>query len=309
MPIILLCLSIANNPPRNMKRCLLAPVHRCCLSEAGPSRYASIPAAAVAPSSLVRLPPRQYVAAPQPLFTGQRFASTKPTQSKKEIVPDGKPTDERIGMNAMVRQVDSETGRLQQEPRRVRDILASLDRSAYFLEQVTPAFADKDGSNERLAVCKVVSKRESYRAYKARKSAASATKSAGSNAQSTVQLTWLTTDNDLRHKVGRSRKSLFKNGRGAQVEWDIVTKKAKGAASGSKSDKEKVLERLEELMVAEPEDSDQHQDQDQNQGEAGENEAKQGKGKQGKIVRIRRRGEPEWDGDHRCRLTYEAYIK
>lgn len=214
-------------------------------------------------------------------------------------------------MNAMVRQVDSETGRLQQEPRRVRDILASLDRSAYFLEQVTPAFADKDGSNERLAVCKVVSKTESYRAYKARKSAASSTKAASSNAKSVVQLTWLTTDNDLGHKVGRSRKSLFRHGKGAQVEWDIVTKKAKGAASGSKGDKARVLERLEELMVAEPEDSDQHQDQDQDQdqGETEENEAKQGKGKQGKVVRIRRRGEPEWDGDHRCRMTYEAYIK
>lgn len=121
--------------------------------------------------------------------------------------------DENIPANFV--QIASEDGKLQ-PPQRLRDALASINRSQYFILQVSP------GSREQLPVCRVVSKQAVREYVRSKEKAAHASKTSLKQ----IELNWAIDSHDLSHRLKKLTEFLEK---GRKVEISLTRKKGKRA--------------------------------------------------------------------------------
>ncbi|TFK43088.1 hypothetical protein BDQ12DRAFT_642483 [Crucibulum laeve] len=128
----------------------------------------------------------------------------------------------------VVKLVDPETGRLT-EPRRLVDIIASIDKSTHFVELVTV---------DNGPIVKIVSKKEAFlKRHVAKVQAKLVTQR---NVQKEMQITWGTEPGDLAHKLAKVRQELEK---GHRVDLAFAPKKKRKLPTP-----EEMKERLEEIV-------------------------------------------------------------
>ncbi|OJJ49840.1 hypothetical protein ASPZODRAFT_156877 [Penicilliopsis zonata CBS 506.65] len=121
-------------------------------------------------------------------------------------------TDEKI--RAEFVHIVNESGSLD-EPIRLNNVLRSIDRSKFFLLQVSPATPDKP------PVCKIVSK-QAMREIERTKAKAAVT--ASKNSVKQIELNWAIDAHDLAHRLKQLRTFLDK---GRKVEIILTRKKGK----------------------------------------------------------------------------------
>ncbi|PWN88237.1 hypothetical protein FA10DRAFT_303221 [Acaromyces ingoldii] len=190
------------------------------------------------------------------------------------LAPTSPPRDDLI-RSRLVRLVDPETGSLSSRPQRPRDILASINRTQYWLVQVTKVGAEQDEQEggqrgrsseainiDELPIVKLVSKKEAYdkqRAQKRAKASSDADGAAGgtalgaSSAPKEVQLTWSSTPHDISHKLSSMvEKHLQRRGPGAKCTVVISSKKGKGRDGGANAtQKAEIIKSVEDIVCAE----------------------------------------------------------
>jgi translation initiation factor IF-3 len=178
-----------------------------------------------------------------------------------------------------VQLVDSETGKLVGEPRNPKLILAEIDRTHYYLLQVT--------RDQEVPIVKVMSKKDAY--LKSKAGGGGAGKTVASQPPAEVQISWLVTEHDLSHKLESGKRHLSKKGPGSRVSITITTKKGRKWTSGQEEDKLAVVKKIEDLMTA------------ADAGGAGESSAP--------AVRVRRKGDVKWVEPNKVGATivFEAY--
>ncbi|KAI4196535.1 MAG: hypothetical protein LQ348_002281 [Seirophora lacunosa] len=159
------------------------------------------------------------------------YLSTLNARRPQQPQDSGPPRDEAIG-EPQIQVVDPTGGGPLQPLRRLRDALASIDRSLYYLvqvgEKIHPRYADLPGpqdggsdSRPRVPVCKIVSK-ASFRQAKAEKSRPRKDFAA---TVKEVEINWSISQNDLNHRLKRLREFLEQ---GRRVEVALGKRKKKG---------------------------------------------------------------------------------
>jgi hypothetical protein len=152
---------------------------------------------------------------------------------------------------------------------------------------------------------------------KAKEKSSNAKKSNATGASGTmeIQLTWLVTEHDLSHKISGAKKHFNKKGSGSKVTIVVSTRKGKKWTSGTAEEKEGVMKKIEERIIAEQEEpeiggEDQLQGAAVGEGEESPAAASGGGGKKQKTIRVRRKGEITWANTAKTNatVTYEAYM-
>ncbi|KAL8652134.1 MAG: hypothetical protein Q9210_002863 [Variospora velana] len=159
------------------------------------------------------------------------YLSTLNAKRPQQLQGSGPPRDEAIAERE-VQIVDPNGGGPLQPLRSLRDALASIDRSLYFLvqvgEKIHPRYADLPGpqdgerdSRPRIPVCKIVSK-ASFRKAEAEKSRPRKDPAA---AVKEVEINWSISQNDLNHRLKRLKEFLEQ---GRRVEVALGKRRRKG---------------------------------------------------------------------------------
>lgn len=162
--------------------------------------------------------------------TTSRLTKTRPPEKRKH------PWDEEIRAQ-LIYVVDPTTNQLPTSaetsetlpPRTRYDVLNSLDRKTHRLVQV----AEPEDPEDKLspAICKIVSKKDSYEQEKKKKVAAKQASSgvkAKEGSMKTLELNWAIDGNDLGHRLGKVREFLAE---GRKVEVVFAAKKKGRKAS------------------------------------------------------------------------------
>ncbi|KAJ5682340.1 hypothetical protein N7462_005505 [Penicillium macrosclerotiorum] len=129
----------------------------------------------------------------------------------KRTPPNTQIKDEAIGTR-LVQIVDEEQG--LRPPQRLAEVLASFDRSKFFLLQVSGATAD------RPPVCKILNKMEARQHEKAKAKSAKA----GKTQLKQIELNWAIDAHDLSHRLKQLTNFLEK---GRKVEVVMKRKRSK----------------------------------------------------------------------------------
>lgn len=249
-------------------------------SEAGPSRLCNVSRPSYLPS-LIHLKPAATTYAPNNLQRPHFHTIQQRGFSLSAVARANTFQDEDI-VATKVLLINYETGELSKDPVSPREILARIDRNRFILRQVADA---RDGLPP---VCKLMSKKDLFARAKSQSKAKTKSQTA---VQKRISITWLVTPNDLSHKIKQARKALAKGGKGSTVEVDIVTRKGRGFASGTREDKMKLIDSIDRQM------------QGSEDGEEGGNlEGSPG------SVNFRRKGNVDWrQEDSRAVVFYEVY--
>ncbi|KAL8970162.1 MAG: hypothetical protein Q9197_003954 [Variospora fuerteventurae] len=176
-----------------------------------------------------RILPRHFL--PNSQCRNAYYLSTLNAKRPQQPQSSGPPRDEAIAERE-VQIVDPNGGGPLQPLRRLRDALASIDRSLYFLvqvgEKIHPRYADlpgpQDGGQDtrpRIPVCKIVSK-ASFRKAEAEKSRPRKDPAA---AVKEIEINWSISQNDLHHRLKRLKEFLEQ---GRRVEVALGKRKRKG---------------------------------------------------------------------------------
>lgn len=218
------------------------------------------------------------------------LSSGKSTASSEASVAKGPIRDEAIiPLSSYVRLVDPKTGSLA-GPFNTRQILAKLDRTKFFLQQVAPAQSsratiDYDPSSPpstvdasqlvQFAICKLIDKKEEFdrlRNLKRKSHNGSFNQTAANSTSSSkeVQLTWSVSPNDLAHKLGKAKKEMLK---GARINVVISTKPGgrkyiKGLNPELDEQRGRLLEHIEEFLCTDTQDAQQTAEQAEEKGSA-----------------------------------------
>lgn len=131
------------------------------------------------------------------------FAETKPKALQDEDI------------RSEIVQIAADDGKLG-APQRLKDVLGSIDRSQYFVLQVSP------GASRQPPVCKIFSKRAVREYIRSKEKAAHATKTAAKQ----IELNWAIDSHDLAHRLKQLSDFLEK---GRKVEIILTRKKGKRA--------------------------------------------------------------------------------
>lgn len=166
--------------------------------------------------------------------TPHRCAAPVKPSKPEPSAPEGPLRDEQISdASDYVRLVDPKSGSLA-GPFHTRTILAKLDRTKFFLQQVAPPqphratieYSPQDAGKVDVSalvqfpICKLIDKKDEFDKQRAIKRRTSSSPAAGSVSKE-VQLTWSVTPNDLTHKLSKARKEML---RGARINVVVTTK-------------------------------------------------------------------------------------
>ena len=147
--------------------------------------------------------------------------------------------DEEIGGRMKYVRVVYSDGKIQ-EPQPLNDVLRSFDRTNNFLVQVS---APEEGTEEEYPVCRVLAKRDVYAHEQAR------TKKAGGGGgmvTKQIEISWITDQNDFRHKMDRLEEFLTD---GKRVEIVLIQRRKGKKRVASEPEMEGMLKAIRERVA------------------------------------------------------------
>jgi hypothetical protein len=202
--------------------------------------------------------------------TPHRCAAPVKPSKPEPSVPEGPLRDEKISdASEYVRLVDPKSGSLA-GPFHTRTILAKLDRTKFFLQQVAPPQPDRAtiqynpqaaeavdvSALVQFPICKLIDKKDEFDKQRAIKRRTSSSAAAAGNVSKEVQLTWSVTPNDLTHKLSKARKEML---RGARINVVVTTKAGgkkyiKGLDPKLDQQREELLQSIETFLCTSEDD-------------------------------------------------------